>query len=151
MMCLPKSTFCAHSLKSRDRVQNALESLFWRRLSGDWQLGEDSPYKPGWIATKPGSTIEFDLSFGALPKLALTYLMGPAKGLKGKHLCPVTVGFKPSAADKVDPFRTFVLNPERDSVSITQYETLSLPPRVLEYMGVKKYAAANQLEFALLS
>jgi hypothetical protein len=43
------------------------------RQSG-WNLYEDVPGKPGWIATKLGSAIKFDVSFGQRPALAITYL-----------------------------------------------------------------------------
>lgn len=146
MLCLPgQSMFYAHSLKSKDRVENALQSYRIRTVPADggWQMVEDRPYKPGWVSTKVGSTIEFDLTFGALPKIALTYLMGPRHaphggGAQHDQLCPITIGLKLSAESKVDPAKTFVLDPTRDDISLSQYETLIVPPRVIESMGFIK-------------
>jgi hypothetical protein len=42
--------------------------------SGSWKLFEDRPGKPGWIADSPRATIEFPLTFGAKPTLAITWL-----------------------------------------------------------------------------
>ena len=49
-----------------------------RVLSGDWRFYEDVPGKPGWIATRNGSTIAFPLAFGAMPRATLSYLQGYA-------------------------------------------------------------------------
>merc|ERR1712083_849516 len=43
-------------------------------VAGDWQLREDRPGKPGWIAEHPGSKIRFPLRFGKHPFLVITYL-----------------------------------------------------------------------------
>lgn len=39
-----------------------------------WDLMEDRPGKPGWIATSDDSSIAFVVSFGALPRLMVTWL-----------------------------------------------------------------------------
>ena len=42
--------------------------------SGNWTLYADRPLKPGWISTGPkGSRLEFQLQFGAFPRLTLMY------------------------------------------------------------------------------
>jgi hypothetical protein len=62
--------------------------------------------------------------------------MGP--DAPGEDLCPVKIGFKTAPGAVVDPAKTFRLDPVRKGVGLTQYETLILPPRVLDFMGVKK-------------
>lgn len=48
-----------------------------RVRSGNWTLYADRVGKPGWITTgPPGSSLEFDLAFGAAPRVTLTYLRG---------------------------------------------------------------------------
>ena len=47
------------------------------RASG-WDLVEDRANKPGWVASSPASWIEFDVRFGAHPRLAITYLQSYA-------------------------------------------------------------------------
>ena len=42
--------------------------------SSQWDLVEDRKNKPGWVASSPSSWIEFDVRFGARPRLAITYL-----------------------------------------------------------------------------
>ncbi len=39
-----------------------------------WDLIEDRKDKPGWVSTAPGAFIEFELRFGARPRLAISYL-----------------------------------------------------------------------------
>jgi hypothetical protein len=43
-------------------------------VSGDWKVCEDRPGRPGWIATRQGSTIKFPVRFGTQGILAVTYL-----------------------------------------------------------------------------
>ena len=43
-------------------------------LSGNWSLYEDRPGKPGWISTKRGGVIEFNVKFGENPRLILGFL-----------------------------------------------------------------------------
>ncbi|CAE8590877.1 unnamed protein product [Polarella glacialis] len=45
-----------------------------QRLGGDWSLYEDRPGKPGWISLKAGSQMDFEVSFGEQPQIAITYL-----------------------------------------------------------------------------
>lgn len=55
---------------------------------GEWRLYEDRPGKPGWISSGPnGSTITFDVTFGARPRLTLSWMLGYA------GLGRVAVGF----------------------------------------------------------
>lgn len=57
-------------------------------LRGEWRLYEDRPGKPGWISSGPnGSTITFDVTFGARPRLTLSWMLGYA------GLGRVAVGF----------------------------------------------------------
>jgi lysophospholipase L1-like esterase len=43
-------------------------------MTGDFEMREDVPGKPGWIAEKPGSTVVFPLRFGNAPRLSVTWL-----------------------------------------------------------------------------
>jgi len=43
-------------------------------VAGDWELCEDMPGRPGWIATKKDSTMTFPISFGKKGVLSVTYL-----------------------------------------------------------------------------
>lgn len=43
-------------------------------LSGDWEIYEDKPGRPGWISKKKGSQISFPLQFGVQPTLIITHL-----------------------------------------------------------------------------
>ena len=52
--------------------------------TGGWRLFEDRPGKPGWIATGPG-TLSFNLSFGPVPRLMLTYLKS-YEGMRDVHM-----------------------------------------------------------------
>ncbi|CAE8615657.1 unnamed protein product [Polarella glacialis] len=45
-----------------------------QRLGGDWSLYDDRPGKPGWISLKKGSEMDFEVSFGEQPQIAITYL-----------------------------------------------------------------------------
>ena len=65
----PLSVFDAHG-------QDAAGWLKPQVVSGDWQLTEDRPGKPGWISTSAGSIIEFNLSFGLSPRVAIVYTRG---------------------------------------------------------------------------
>lgn len=52
-----------------------------------WELREDRKGKPGWITTGPGGTsIEFDIVFGARPRLIFSYLRGYSEDLGGVKL-----------------------------------------------------------------
>ena len=44
------------------------------RVRGDWKLYEDVSGKPGWIGTKKGSVMEFDVEFGERPGLFVGFL-----------------------------------------------------------------------------
>jgi len=65
-------------LKEAAVVDGAKEAAKSPRVTqGNWTLHEDRRGKPGWISTGPnGSTIEFDLEFGAVPTASLVYLSG---------------------------------------------------------------------------
>merc|ERR1711865_40737 len=63
------SVFDAHG-------QDAVGWLKPQVVSGDWQLTEDRPGKPGWISTSAGSILEFNLSFGLSPRVAIMYTRG---------------------------------------------------------------------------
>jgi len=43
-------------------------------VSGDWRLYEDRKNKPGWIATKPSSTIQFSVTLSCFPTVGISYL-----------------------------------------------------------------------------
>ena len=42
--------------------------------SADWYKKEERPGKPAWVSTAIGAVIGFDVTFGAVPTLSLTYL-----------------------------------------------------------------------------
>ena len=42
--------------------------------TGRWDLLEDRPGKPGWIATRAGATMDFRVRFGAIPFLTVAFL-----------------------------------------------------------------------------
>lgn len=67
--CTPKSIF---DPRAPDANAGAV-----RVTTGEWRAYADRANKPGWITTGPtGSTIEFDLAFGATPRLFLVYERG---------------------------------------------------------------------------
>ena len=67
----PASTAATSSTAAAAAAASALPRLY----RGNWTLYADRPGKPGWISTGPsGSTLEFDVRFGARPALALSYL-----------------------------------------------------------------------------
>tara|TARA_B100000795_G_scaffold245197_1_gene210161 strand:+ start:2451 stop:4046 length:1596 start_codon:yes stop_codon:yes gene_type:complete len=65
----PLSVFDAHG---RDAAGGFKPQI----VSGDWQLTEDRPGKPGWVSTTAGSILEFNLSFGLSPRVAIVYTRG---------------------------------------------------------------------------
>ena len=52
----------------------AAPSRGWQSSAGGFDLVTERGGKAGWVATKDGSTLEFELRFGASPRLVLTYL-----------------------------------------------------------------------------
>ena len=90
----PVTVFDAHDTYAarRDRVMDAYAayaaaangSRASRRAARDivepfghgWELYEDRPSKPGWITSTEGATLEFNLTFGAAPRLLLLYEAG---------------------------------------------------------------------------
>ena len=66
-VCLrPLITFDAYSL-----WKNKNTSLTWK---SSWNLTEDRPGKPGWITSQNGAVLPFNLTFGSLPMMSITYL-----------------------------------------------------------------------------
>ena len=66
----PITVYDAHEA-SKANVQSMVVT------SDGWELYEDRPKKPGWITSGPvGASINFNLTFGAAPRLVLLYEAG---------------------------------------------------------------------------
>jgi hypothetical protein len=81
LMCVPMANSDYDSSIQPRSLTTSLEPYKsgLRVTNGNWKLFEDRKGKPGWIATEPESTIEFDLSFSSPPSMTLMYLQGYEK------------------------------------------------------------------------
>ena len=67
-ICLkPLSLYDAYDQPRASHVPEAART-------GRWDLLEDRPGKPGWIATRAGATMDFRVRFGAIPFLTVAFL-----------------------------------------------------------------------------
>ena len=72
----PKTAYRAHAAFAASSSSATTKPSLPVVFRGDWKLYEDRAGKPGWITTGPTrSTIEFNLTFGAQPSLAFSYLI----------------------------------------------------------------------------
>ena len=72
----PKTAYRAHAAFAASSSSTTTKPPLPVVFRGDWKLYEDRAGKPGWITTGPTrSTIEFNLTFGAQPSLAFSYLI----------------------------------------------------------------------------
>ena len=75
----PTSVYNAAEMYSRgiQGLPDAQPSANVTVTRGQWQLYEDRNGKPGWISNGPnGSTAEFAVRFGAVPRLTIAWTLG---------------------------------------------------------------------------
>lgn len=88
--------------------------------SDGWSLYEDRPSKPGWITDVFGASIEFNLTFGAAPRLLLVY----EAGYEGWGKVNLHIGQR--TAKKRGATSIPVLAQRTEGENVTQAEMLSL-------------------------
>ena len=88
--------------------------------SGSWRLYEDRRHKPGWISSGPnGSTIEFGVRFGKVPRLTFAYTLGY------EGFARVAVGFGKYNSEGRE--RVKLIDGLRgDGVNVTQAATINM-------------------------
>ena len=98
-------------------------TLGFRVLEGNWSLYEDRPGKPGFITTGPvNSTIDFDVSFGAVPCVSMVYERG-YEGFGMVHATLLSNGQMLTTRTPRNLWLT-VSGQRDDGVRVTQVDTL---------------------------
>jgi len=71
---LDQLSTCMHPTTEFNAYTEFPNSVQKLPLTGSWDLTEDRPNKPGWIATKVGATKVFMVTFGSAPTLSVSYM-----------------------------------------------------------------------------